>query len=121
MTGLRIALAVSIVLLLALMFWAGANSMAPFERGGLHGDIWQQIGADGPIMGLPMGLFLSIDRLAALAVIAVIIVLAEKSYLSGAIWAAPTFLFGAVWAVIWLALRLPSLARRLTFPDREES
>lgn len=121
MTGYRIALAVLTVLMIALFVWASANSLTPLERGGLHGDILQQVGPGSPVVGLPMGLFITIDRLAAFLIIAVIMVLAEKSYLSGVIWAAPVFLFGAAWAAIWLVLRLPSLARRLTFPDREET
>jgi hypothetical protein len=121
MTGLRISLAALILVMLALLLWAGANSLAPMERGGVHGDVLQQIGPDSPILGLPMGLFFTLDRLAAFVVIAVVMMLAERSYVSGVIWAAPTFLFGAAWAAIWLVLRLPSLARRLTFPDREES
>lgn len=121
MTGFRVALTVLAVLMIAALVWAGANSLTPFERGGMHGDVWQQLGPDSPVFGLPMGLFLTLDRLALVAVIAVVIVLAEKSYLSGAIWAAPTLLFGAAWAAIWLVLRLPSLGRRLTFPDRDEN
>jgi hypothetical protein len=53
--------------------------------------------------------------------LAVIIVLAEKNYTQGVAWAAPMLLLGAAWAAVWLAWRLPSLARRLTFPDRDES
>jgi hypothetical protein len=121
MTGFRIALAILAVLMIGLLVWAGANSLTPLERGGMHGDVLQQIGPDSPIWGLPMGLFVTLDRLALVAVVAVVIVLAEKSYLSGAIWALPTVLFGAAWAAIWLVLRLPSLGRRLTFPDREEN
>jgi hypothetical protein len=121
MTGPRLFLIALIVVLLALFVWAGANSLTPFENGGLHGDIGQQIGFGSPLLGLPMGLFLSVDRLAALIVIAVIIMLAEKNYTHGVAWALPMVVLGAAWAAVWLAWRLPSLARRLTFPDREEN
>ena len=121
MTGPRLALIILIAALLALFVWAGSNSLTPLEQGGLHGDLAQQLGWGSPILGLPMGLFMSVDRLAALIVIAAIIMLAEKNYTQGAAWALPMLLLGAAWAAVWLAWRLPSLARRLTFPDRDEN
>jgi hypothetical protein len=117
MTGLRIALAVAAALLLALLVWAGMGSATPYEAGGIDGDLFQQL--TGPIMMLPTGLFITIDRFAALAAIAVIIIFAERSFGWGTLWAVPLVVFGALWAAVWLALRLPSLARRLTFPDRD--
>lgn len=110
-------MAFAAALLLALLVWAGMGSLTPYEAGGIDGDVFQQL--SGPIMMLPTGLFMMIDRFAALAAIAVIIMLAERNYGWGILWAAPLLVLGALWAAVWLALRLPSLARRLTFPDRD--
>jgi hypothetical protein len=47
----------------------------------------------------------------------VVMMLAERSFVAGALWALPLLVVGNLWTVVWLLLRLPTLAERLSRPD----
>jgi hypothetical protein len=65
----------------------------------------------------PWGLVTLIHAYAAYVVLAVVICLAERSWVWRAFWILPLVPFGALWAAVWLILRLPSVAARLQRPD----
>jgi hypothetical protein len=48
---------------------------------------------------------------------AILMMLSERSFIAGLLWALPLFVLGNFWAALWLVLRLPRLAERLTRPD----
>lgn len=112
MSALRIFAAVLGLALLAAILWAS------FAGGPVHGTFFQQVGV---ITTLPWGIVTLADLYVGFALLAVIIFLAERSWLAGALWSAPLFFLGNVWAAVWLVLRLPSLARRLNRPDFDPS
>ncbi|MFZ4601172.1 MAG: hypothetical protein ACOYM8_01865 [Caulobacterales bacterium] len=92
----------------------GAIGWAILTSGELHGDIWQQ---GGVILTLPWGVVAMLDLYVGFALMAMIMMLAERSFVIGILWALPMLALGNVWAAIWLIVRLPSLSRRLTAPD----
>lgn len=108
MTWWRIFAAVLAVVLGLSIVWAAMSS------GDLHGSIWQQ---GGVILTLPWGIVAMLDLYVGFALMAMIMMLAERSFISGFLFALPLLLLGNVWAAIWLIIRLPSLSRRLTAPD----
>ncbi len=110
MTILRIFVAILSLALAGAIVWATLNT----GGNSLHGDFWQQGGA---IMTLPWGLVAMIDLYVGFSFFAILMVLAERSFIAGLLWAAPIFVLGNVWAAIWLLIRLPGLAQRLTRPD----
>ncbi|MBL8559230.1 MAG: hypothetical protein JNM47_10955 [Hyphomonadaceae bacterium] len=112
MTGLRIFVGVLGIALLAVILWAA------FAGGGLHGTFLDQFGV---VMTLPWGVGAIADLYIGFALFAVIVFLAERSWLTALLWALPIFVVGNIWTALWLALRLPSLARRLNRPDLQES
>jgi hypothetical protein len=94
--------------LLAVLAWATMQS------GDLHGGLFDQFRV---LMTLPWGVAALVDLYAGFALLTVIIFLAEKSFLSAALWSVPMFFLGNVWAALWLVVRAGSLARRLNRPD----
>ena len=112
MSGLRILVAVLGVALTVAVLWAS------FWGGPLHGRFLEQIGV---VTTLPWGVATLADLYVGCAFFAVIIFLAERSWLSAAIWSIPLPFLGNIWAAIWLVLRLPSIVRRLNRPDLDES
>jgi hypothetical protein len=108
MIVLRVIAGCVCAVLLAAIAWAVVQS------GELHGSIFDQFGV---LMTLPWGVTTLIDLYGGFALLAVIIFLAEKSFLNAALWSAPMFFLGNVWAALWLVFRAGSLARRLNRPD----
>jgi hypothetical protein len=110
MTALRIAVGVLGLALGAAILWAS------FSGGDLHGTFLNQVGV---ITTLPWGIVTLADLYLGFALFAVVIFMAERSWLSAALWSLPLPFLGNIWAAVWLVLRLPSLIRRLNRPDLE--
>jgi hypothetical protein len=108
MTILRLLIAVLGVALLGAIFWASMNS------GALHGSIFDQ---GGVMLTLPWGVVTLADLYVGFAFMAIVILIAERSWVWGTLWALPLFVLGNVWAAVWLLVRLPRLAERLGRPD----
>jgi len=111
MTGLRIFVGVLGAALLVLILWAA------FIGGDLHGSFLDQFGV---VTTLPWGIGALADLYIGFALFAVIVFLAERSWLNALLWALPIFVVGNIWTAVWLVARLPSLARRLNRPDLQE-
>jgi Protein of unknown function (DUF1475) len=107
MSALRIATGVLALLLIAAIVWAVSQT-------GSLSDFRYETEA---LLEQPWGLVSLVDLYVGLAMIAMIMVLTERSFVAGALWALPLFVLGNVWTAIWLLLRLPSLAERLSRPD----
>lgn len=104
MTSRILVGAFGVVLLLALIWaWAGAGS--------LHGGIGDQYQV---LTTIPFGVAALLNLIVGYGLFALIIVLVERSWLAGALWAAPIFFLGNLWAAVWLVVRLPTIARRLS-------
>ncbi|MBU6406129.1 MAG: hypothetical protein KGS44_03180 [Alphaproteobacteria bacterium] len=112
MSLLRALTAILGIGLAGLIVWAIFFSGSSSE--GLHGDIWQQ---GGVILTLPWGQVAMADLYVGFVLFAVVIGLTEKSWVSAAFWIAPLFFLGNVWSAVWLVVRLPDLAARLSRPD----
>ncbi len=111
MMALRIVVGVLGVVLLGAILWAS------FGGGDLHGSFMNQVSV---ITTLPWGVVTLVDLYLGFVLFAVVIFLAERSWLAGALWSIPLFFLGNIWAALWLVLRLPSLARRINRPDLEQ-
>ncbi|MEM6538526.1 MAG: hypothetical protein AAF742_03205 [Pseudomonadota bacterium] len=87
----------------------------------LTGAIIWALGADdrglGPVLtemlSEPWSIVTLIDLYLGFFIVAVIIVLFERTILLGLFWAAPVFLIGNVWAAVWLAIRFRQVMSRL--------
>lgn len=101
MTLLRTLLIVGAAGLAAAIFWAMSAD------GRSLGDVLSAMLAD------PWTIVTFVDLYLGFFISAVIIMLAERRAAVGLVWALPVFVLGNVWTAIWLALRLPSIARRL--------
>lgn len=111
MAGLRILVGVLGVALLAAVIWAA------FAGVDLHGTFLQQ---GGVLTTLPWGVATLVDLYVGFAFFAVIVFLAERSWVAALVWALPIFVLGNIWSAVWLIMKLPSLARRLNRPDLQE-
>ena len=107
MSALRIAVGVLALALVAVIVWAVTQTGSPT-------DFRYEIEA---LFEQPWGLVSIVDLYVGLAMIAMIMILTERSFIAGALWALPLFVLGNVWTAVWLLLRLPSLAERLSRPD----
>lgn len=112
MNLLRILVGVLGAALLGAILWAS------FAGADIHGTLLQQTSV---LTTLPWGIVTLSDLYAGFLVFAVVIFIAERSWLSAALWSAPLLVLGNVWAALWLVLRLPSLIRRLNRPDLEQT
>ncbi len=65
----------------------------------------------------PWGLVSLVDLYVGFGLIAILMMLSERSFIAGLLWALPLFVLGNIWAALWLVLRLPRLAERLSRPD----
>ena len=94
--------------LLGLVLWAC------FSLTDLHGSFLDQFGV---ITTLPWGVASLSDLYVGFLFFSVIVFLTERSWVVAALWAAPIFLLGNIWSALWLAIRLPHLAKQLAKPD----
>jgi hypothetical protein len=111
MIGLRVAVGVLGAALVGAILWASFG-------GTLHGTFMNQLGV---ITTLPWGIVTLADLYLGFILFAVVVFLAERSWLSAALWSLPLLFLGNVWAALWLVLRLPSLARRINRPDLDQT
>ena len=107
MTALRIAVGVLGVALIAAIVWAIG------QTGSLE-NFWFETQA---LLDQPWGLVSLVDLYVGFGLLAIIMMLSERSFIAGALWALPLLVLGNVWAAVWLLLRLPHLAERLSRPD----
>lgn len=107
MRPLRVLVTILGALLLGVIIWAIAKT-GSFE------DFWFEMEA---LTEQPWGFVSLADLYVGFVFIAIVMMLTERSFMAGALWAAPVFVLGNVWTAVWLVLRLPRLADRLTRPD----
>lgn len=108
MNILRAAIGIVALALIGVTIWA---ALAQRE---LHGDFFEQAQV---LLTLPWGVAGLAGLIAASALFAVLVFLTERSWVLAALWAAPVLVLGQAWAAIWLAIRLPHLAKQLSKPD----
>ncbi len=75
----------------------------------IYGDFWQ---AGNWLTRDPWGIVTLADLYVGLAVSAAVIALFERSW-TAVLWIIPLPFLGNVWTIVWFALRLSELARRL--------
>lgn len=88
---------------------------------GLAGLVVWALGADGrglaavlaAMFAEPWTVVTLADLYLGFVIAAAAILLAERRLAVGLAWALPVFVLGNIWTAIWVALRLPRLARRL--------
>jgi len=107
MNILRAAIGILGLALLGVVLWAS------FAMRDLHGSLFDQFAV---VSTLPWGVTALADLYVGFMLFSVIVFLTERSWLRAALWAAPIFLLGNIWAALWLVLRLPLLAHRLSQP-----
>jgi hypothetical protein len=107
MTALRIAVGVLALVLIGVIVWA-IGQTATLQ------DFWYESQA---LFDQPWGLVSLADLYVGFGFIAIIMMLSERSFVAGALWALPLFVLGNIWTAVWLLLRLPRLAERLSRPD----
>ncbi|MES1198487.1 MAG: hypothetical protein ABUS48_00710 [Pseudomonadota bacterium] len=108
MNVLRALIGIIGLALLGLVLWAS------FSLADLHGSFMDQLGV---ITTLPWGIATLSDLYFGFVFFSVIVFLTERSWVVAALWAAPIFLLGNIWSAVWLAIRLPRLAKQLSRPD----
>ena len=88
---------------------------------GLTGVIIWAMGADdrglGPVLAEmlrePWSIVSLVDLYLGFFAMAIVIFLFERNTLAALFWAAPIFFLGNLWTAVWLAFRLPAIARAL--------
>lgn len=110
MTALRICVGLLGLALLGVIVWAVLQTATLTDFGYETQALFDQ----------PWGLVTIVDLYVGFALIAIIMMLSERSFLAGLLWALPLFVLGNVWGAAWLVLRLPRIAARLTRPDWPE-
>ena len=108
MNLLRALIGIAGLALLGLVLWA------TFSLADLHGSFMDQFGV---ITTLPWGVATLSDLYIGFLFFSVIVFLTERSWLVAVLWAIPIFIIGNIWSALWLAIRLPQLARRLAKTD----
>jgi hypothetical protein len=108
MNVLRAVIGIGGLALLGVFLWAA------FAQPDLNGGFLDQAGV---IATLPWGVATLSDLSLGWVLFAVIVFLTERSWLVALLWVVPILLLGNVWAAIWLAIRLPHLAKQLSKPD----
>jgi hypothetical protein len=107
MSFLRIVVSLLGLAVLAAVVWAvGRTETAQ--------DFWFEGQA---LFDQPWGLVAIVNLFAGFACIAIIMMLSERSFIAGALWALPIVVLGNIWTAVWLLIRLPRLADRLSRPD----
>ncbi len=100
MTGLRVGLGILGAGLLAMIVWG-------FAMGGG----WPEVAA---VVAMPWGAVTLADLYLGFILFAVVIFFAERNKWVALAWIAPLFFLGNIWSVLWLVLRAPSVAARLS-------
>jgi hypothetical protein len=96
---LRIAVAILGLGLFGVLMWAfGAGEFFP------ESDV---------IWTLAWGKQMLADLYGGIILLSVIILLFERNWRRGLLWAAPLYVLGNVWGALWLAYRMPEIMRRL--------
>ncbi len=108
MNILRAAIGILGLALLGIVLWAA------FALRDLHGSLLDQFSV---VSTLPWGLTALADLYVGFVLFAIVVFLTERSWIRAAIWAMPIFILGNVWTALWLVIRLPVLARRLSRQD----
>jgi len=101
MTVLRLFYIVCAFAFSASVFWA----LSAEPRGTM--DVLAAMIAD------PWTLVTLLDLYLGFLIIAAVIFFFEPSRWAAILWAAPIFFLGNIWTVLWLIVRLPTIARRL--------
>jgi hypothetical protein len=107
MTALRIAVGLLGLALLGVIAWAVLQTATLQDFGYETQALFDQ----------PWGLVSISDLYVGFALTAILMMLSERSFVAGLLWALPLFVLGNIWTAVWLVLRLPRLAERLTRPD----
>jgi hypothetical protein len=110
MTALRIGVAVLGLALLGAIIWATLNTGSST----LHGSFFQQ---GEVILSIPWGFVAMVDLYVGFAFFALVVFLAERSWISAIAWSVPIFFLGNIVVAAWLVVRMPSLISRLNRPD----
>lgn len=98
---------------LRLFFLLAALGLSALIMWALEADGRELVAVLAAMVHEPWTVVTLADLYLGFAVLAAIIILAERRLLWGVLWAAPIFVLGNLWTALWLALRLPALARRL--------
>jgi hypothetical protein len=107
MKALRIAVGLLGLALVGAIVWAIGQTET-------LQDFWFETQA---LFDQPWGLVSLADLYVGFALTAIIMMISERSFIAGALWSLPLLVLGNVWTAIWLLLRLPRLADRLSRPD----
>lgn len=105
MNIVRAAIGILGLALLGVVLWA------TFAMQDLHGGFFDQFEV---VSTLPWGVAALADLYAGFLLFSVVVFLTERSWLRALLWAAPIFILGNIWTALWLVLRLPRLAQRLS-------
>jgi hypothetical protein len=108
MTILRALTGIGGLALLGLVLWA------VFLQQDLHGSFIDQFAVLGT---LPWGVVSLVNLYVGFLLFAIIVFVTERSFAAAALWAVPIFFLGNIWAALWLAIRLPTLVKRLSRTD----
>lgn len=99
MQGLRIFIGALGAIMLALIVWAW-NA----------GHFLREVEV---LLALPWGVATLVDLYVSFTLIAVVILMVERSLLRAALWIAPIPFLGSLWAAVWFVVRLPAIVERL--------
>lgn len=87
---------------------------AAFANANLHGGMADQLRV---FWVLPWGRDLLAQGMAGYACVVLMIWLFERTWIQALLLCLPLLILGHAWTALWLALRLPKLAARLSRPD----
>lgn len=93
---------------------AAVTLSAALANTNLHGGFFDQIRI---FLVLPWGRDVLAQGLAGLALAALMMFLFERTWLLALAFCLPLLILGHGWTALWLALRLPKVAARLSRPD----
>ncbi len=102
MTALRIAVGLLGLALLGVIAWAVLQTASLQDFGYETQALFDQ----------PWGLVSISDLYVGFALTAILMMLSERSFVAGLLWALPSVCARQYWTALWLVLRLPRLAER---------